>query len=41
LKHEDDHVPYWCIDVPQDVKDFVHANSDLNPTQVCCIAVQL
>jgi len=41
LKHEDDHVPYWCIDVPQDVKDFVHANPDLNPTQVCCIFVQL
>jgi hypothetical protein len=34
MKHEDDHVPYWCIDVPQDVKDFIHANPDLNPSQV-------
>jgi hypothetical protein len=33
LKHEDDHVPYWCIDVPADVKAFVLANPNLNPTQ--------
>lgn len=32
LKHEDDHVPYWCIDVPMDVKAFVAANPNLNPT---------
>jgi len=37
LKHEDDHVPYWCIDVPVDVKAFVLANPNLNPTQACHI----
>ena len=33
LKHEDDHVPYWCIDVPADVKTFVVQSPNLNPTQ--------
>ena len=33
LKHEDDHIPYWCIDVPADVKAFVVQNPSLNPTQ--------
>ncbi|KAG6871393.1 hypothetical protein C0995_005157 [Termitomyces sp. Mi166 len=34
LKHQDDHIPYWCIDVPQDVQDFIKSNSALNPAQL-------
>lgn len=34
LKHEDDHVPYWKIDVPQDVQDFIRENLSMRPTQV-------
>jgi hypothetical protein len=35
LKHEDDHVPYWSIDVPPEVQDYVHKNIHLSPIQVC------
>ncbi|KAJ7679519.1 hypothetical protein DFH06DRAFT_974484, partial [Mycena polygramma] len=34
ISHADDHVPYWCIDVPADVMEFVRANPKLTPTQV-------
>src|ERR1700735_570867 len=34
LQHEDDHIPYWCIDVPDDVCEYVAKNSDFTPTQV-------
>lgn len=34
LTHEDDHVAYWCIDVPKEVCDFVFKNSHLSPGQV-------
>ena len=34
LKHEEDHVYYWNIDVPNDVQDFVKRNSEMSPTQV-------
>jgi hypothetical protein len=37
LKHEDDHVPYWSIDIPPKVKDYVAKNPELRPTQVSCI----
>ena len=37
FQHEDDHVPYWNIDVPPEVQDYVHENIDLGPTQVCFI----
>jgi hypothetical protein len=35
FRHNEDHIPYWNIDVPQDVKDYVLKNIDLSPTQVC------
>jgi hypothetical protein len=34
FQHKDDHVPYWNIDVPQDVQDFIHNNLSMTPTQV-------
>ena len=34
FQHKDDHVPYWNIDVPQDVQDLVHDNPNMTPTQV-------
>ncbi|KAG6823000.1 hypothetical protein H0H92_011798, partial [Tricholoma furcatifolium] len=36
LKHRDNHIPYWCIDVPSDIQDFVRAQPQLNPTQLWC-----
>jgi hypothetical protein len=41
FQHEDDHVPYWNIEVPLEVQDYVHKNIDLGPTQVCFIFRQL
>lgn len=37
FQHEDDHVPYWSIDVPLEVQDCVRENIDLGPTKVCII----
>jgi len=34
FQHKDGHVPYWNIDVPQEVKDLVHDNANMTPTQV-------
>ncbi|KAG6808563.1 hypothetical protein H0H92_003721 [Tricholoma furcatifolium] len=34
VMHKEDHIPYWCIDVPDDVKDFVNANSNLTSMQL-------
>ena len=34
LIHRDNHIPYWNIDVPKDVHDFVHKNPNLTPQQV-------
>lgn len=34
LKHEDDHVAYWCIDVPKEVRSYVLKNCHLSPAQV-------
>ena len=34
FQHKDDHVPYWNIDVPKEVKDLVHNNPNMTPTQV-------
>lgn len=34
LKHEDQHVPYWSIDVPEDVQEYVRSNLNMTPTQV-------
>ncbi|KAJ7500458.1 hypothetical protein B0H11DRAFT_1714586 [Mycena galericulata] len=34
LLHQDDHVPYWSIDVPPDVVEFVRQNPKLTPTQL-------
>lgn len=33
-KHEDDHVPYWDIEVPEEIKAFVRENIQMTPTQV-------
>jgi hypothetical protein len=35
ISHRDDHVPYWSIDVPTDVVEFVRDNPKLTPGQVC------
>lgn len=34
LKHEEDHAPYWHIDIPDEVKKFVHDNVEMRPGQV-------
>ncbi|KAG6824654.1 hypothetical protein H0H92_006195 [Tricholoma furcatifolium] len=34
LMHKEDHIPYWCIDVPAEVKDFVNANHNLTSMQL-------
>jgi len=33
FKHKDDHIPYWNIDVPPEIQDYVQENINLNPTQ--------
>lgn len=33
-KHVDDHVPYWLVGVPEDVKQFVKDNSKLPMSKV-------
>jgi hypothetical protein len=35
LKHEDEHIPYWCIDVPPKIREFVEQHHQLNSIQVC------
>ncbi|KAJ7348505.1 hypothetical protein DFH08DRAFT_698475 [Mycena albidolilacea] len=35
ISHRDDHIPYWCIDVPAHVTEFVRQNPKLTPDQVC------
>ncbi|KAG6806913.1 hypothetical protein H0H92_009581, partial [Tricholoma furcatifolium] len=34
LTHEDDHVPYWRIDVPKNIQEFVKNNPKLTATQL-------
>lgn len=34
LNHEDEHIPYWCIDVPPNIQEFVENNHQLNSNQV-------
>ncbi|KAL1740348.1 hypothetical protein HDZ31DRAFT_47670 [Schizophyllum fasciatum] len=34
LKHAKDHVPYWSIDVPVQVQDYVRNNPELKPHQL-------
>jgi hypothetical protein len=34
FQHKDDHIPYWNIDVPQDVQNLVQNNLSMTPTQV-------
>jgi hypothetical protein len=34
ISHRDDHIPYWSIDVPQDLVEFVRQNPKLTPGQV-------
>ncbi|KAJ7763777.1 hypothetical protein B0H16DRAFT_1311018, partial [Mycena metata] len=34
IGHQDDHIPYWSIDVPADVIEFVRLNPKLTPGQV-------
>ena len=35
LKHEDDHIKYWNIDIPDEIQDHVRNNLNLSPTQAC------
>jgi hypothetical protein len=37
FRHEQDHVPYWTIDVPTEIQQYVHKNIELSPTQVCSL----
>ncbi|KAJ7673679.1 hypothetical protein DFH06DRAFT_1081518 [Mycena polygramma] len=41
ILHQDDHIPYWSIDVPADVVEYVRANSKLTTTQVFKFPFQL
>jgi hypothetical protein len=42
INHRDAHVPYWSIDIPSDVKDFIYENPELMPKQVrATVKVQL
>lgn len=34
LKHQEDHVPYWDIDVPEDARNIVSKNPNLTMSQV-------
>ncbi|KAJ7717771.1 hypothetical protein B0H16DRAFT_1278797, partial [Mycena metata] len=34
IGHQDDHIPYWSIDVPADVIEFVRINPKLTPGQL-------
>lgn len=34
ISHGNLHIPYYCIDVPQDIKDFIHENLNMTPSQV-------
>ncbi|KAJ7790884.1 hypothetical protein B0H14DRAFT_3501125 [Mycena olivaceomarginata] len=34
ISHSDDHIPYWSIDVPADVIEFVKQNPKLTPGQL-------
>jgi hypothetical protein len=34
LKHKDDHAPYWSIEVPEDVKEYVKDNPKLKTAAV-------
>ncbi|KAL0562974.1 hypothetical protein V5O48_019104, partial [Marasmius crinis-equi] len=34
LNHKDEHVSYWCIDVPTPVKEFVRQNASMRPSQL-------
>lgn len=35
LGHCLQHVPYWSIDVPDDIRQYVEQNFELRPTEVC------
>lgn len=34
ITHGDSHIPYYCIDVPEDIKKFVYENLNMMPSQV-------
>ncbi|KAF8156957.1 hypothetical protein B0H34DRAFT_631400, partial [Crassisporium funariophilum] len=34
LSHAEEHIPYWCIDIPQNVCQFVKNNCQLTSAQV-------
>ncbi|KAJ7310682.1 hypothetical protein DFH08DRAFT_624653, partial [Mycena albidolilacea] len=34
ISHRDDHIPYWCINVPAHVTEFVRQNPKLTPDQL-------
>ncbi|TRM55826.1 hypothetical protein BD626DRAFT_415300, partial [Schizophyllum amplum] len=34
MKHENDHIPYWRIDVPEKVQEFVRDNAKMTPQQL-------
>jgi hypothetical protein len=33
INHDDAHVPYWSIDIPSDVKEYIHKNPELTANQ--------
>ncbi|TRM55937.1 hypothetical protein BD626DRAFT_466992 [Schizophyllum amplum] len=34
IKHDNDHIPYWRIDVPKNVQDYVRAHPEMRPNQL-------
>lgn len=34
IDHHNDHIPYFPIDIPPEVKQYVHDNTNMTPTQV-------
>jgi hypothetical protein len=38
IKHDEEHIPYYSIDIPPDVVDYVHKNHKLTTTQVSFVS---
>ncbi|KAL1744255.1 hypothetical protein HDZ31DRAFT_39152 [Schizophyllum fasciatum] len=34
VKHENDHIPYWKVDVPEPIQQYIRANSEMRPSQL-------
>lgn len=34
LKHEEDHIPYWKLDIPEKIQEYVTTHSELSMAEV-------